>query len=376
MHKEPAALAINHDASEEEGIAFGTAINIAPIDVSEDDWIDISPYGEFPNEQGTQEIDRSAADEMVTNFNSFTGKLGRLFRGIPIYRGHPYQRPDLWPDDTRYGRVNELRAGEQTLQGKVAWNDLGQKNKEQGYWVYPSPGWNFKRLPNGKIKPFRLDHIGLTNNPNILESVPVTNARISAAPAKSEQPETESKTNIMDKTKLIAALGLKAEATDEEIETAINALKEEKANLATNAQSLNTAKAQADAATEVANAAAKKFKKLAIEHKLDLAVNDGRLTAAELPAWGTKFESDFDAAAKDLKEKQAALNTKGLNLRPNGRDLSDASKRRVAFNSRLDELMQPDRDGRSLSMKEAIAKMNSNDEDRALLEAMNQPVAA
>jgi Skp family chaperone for outer membrane proteins len=121
---------------------------------------------------------------------------------------------------------------------------------------------------------------------------------------------------------------------------------------------------------------AKKFKKLVIDHELDLAVNDGRLTAAEKPQWATKFEEDFDKAQKELKDKQPALNTKGLNLKPNGKDLSDASKRRIAFNARLDELMQPDRDGRSLNIDQAIAKMRSNPEDNALLEAMQQPIAA
>jgi hypothetical protein len=38
--------------------------------------------------------------------------------------------------------------------------------------------------------------------------------------------------------------------------------------------------------------------------------------------------------------------------------------------------MQPDRDGRSLNIDQAIAKMRSNAEDNALLEAMQQPIAA
>lgn len=367
-HLSGGQIAVNEsDEQEGEEITFGTAVNVSPIDETPDDWINISPYGEFPNEKGTQVVDRDAADSMVAAFNSLLGKVGRLFRGLPIYRGHPHQRPDLWPDDARYGRVNELQAREDGLYGKVAWNDLGQKNKEQGYYVYPSPGWKFQKLGGGRIKPRLLDHIGLTNNPNIFESVPVTNSRTTtAAPAEST---TTQKENQMERTKLIAALGLAADATDEQILTAINSLATERTTLATNVQNANTEK-------ETAINEAKRFKKLAIDHELDLAVNDGRLSAAERPQWATKFEENFEATANELKEKQPALNTKGLGLKPNGKDLSDASKRRIAFNARLDELMRPDRDGKTLSLDAAINVMRSNDEDRALLDAMQQPIAA
>src|ERR1043166_387063 len=86
--------------------------------------------------------------------------------------------------------------------------------------MYPSPGWHFRSIGDGKIRPFWLQHIGLLNNPNIFESVPVTNSR-TATPAKSEQQQQ--KENTMEKSLLIKALGLKAEATDDEIMTAINA---------------------------------------------------------------------------------------------------------------------------------------------------------
>lgn len=376
-------IAINHEAAaDSEAIAFGTATNVAPIDDGTDDWINVSPYGEFPNDEGLQVVDRPAADEMVATFNSFIAKLGRLFRGLPIFKGHPDARPDIWPDDARYGRINELEARNDGLYGKVAWNDLGQKNKEQGYYVYPSPAWNFKRVGAGKIKPFRLKSIGLTNNPNIFESVPLTNAKLSAASAESQT--TTTKGNQMPKwliTALVAANVLTKpaegqEPTEEQVQTALNAVVTERTTLTTNVKTEKTAKETAETALNTAQAEAKKFKKLCIDHELDLAVNDGRLSAAERPQWATKFETDFDAAAKDLKEKQAALNTKPLSLSPSGKDLSDASKRRIAFNSRLDELMRPDRDGKSLTLDQAINSMRGSAEDRALLEAMQQPLAA
>jgi phage I-like protein len=219
-------ICINHDVTPEE-IAFGTAVNVSPIDETTDDWIVISPYGEFPNEKGTQIVDRESANAMVVEFNSVLGKLGRLFRGAPIYRGHPDARPDIWPDDVRYGRINALDARDDGLYGKVAWNDLGVKNKEQGYYVYPSPAWNFKKIDGGKIKPNRLKSIGLTNNPNIFEAVPLTNS-VSATTAKSEQQQQKEQiaVNEEQKKKLCEALGLDpANTTPEQLIIAMNTLK-------------------------------------------------------------------------------------------------------------------------------------------------------
>jgi phage I-like protein len=377
-----APVAVNHDTTEaSEEIAFGTAINVAPIDEAPDDWINVSPYGVFPNaEYGTQVVDSEAGEWLVTAFNSILGKLGRLFRGVPIYRGHPHQRPDIWPDDARYGRINALEARDDGIYGKVSWNDLGVKNKEQGYYVFPSPGWRFKKLPDGRIKPYALDHVGLTNNPNIFEAVPLTNSRnTSAASAKSEQ-QHQQKDN-MNREALITALGLKAEATDAEILTAINSGTAASKTLLTAMTAINaTSSSQFQEAVTGLPAArdeAKKFKKLAIDNDLDLAVNDGRITAAERPQWATKFEEDFDKAQKELKEKQPALNTKSLGLQPNGRDLSDPQKNRIAFNVRLDELtLPPERGGKGLSLNAAIDFMRSNEKDAALLKAMGDPAQA
>lgn len=364
-------IAINHATQEE--IAFGMSLNVAPIDEATDDWVMIAPYGEFENKLGLQIFDRDRADRIVLAFNSVLGKLGRLFRGVPIYRGHPYQRPDIWPDDRRYGRLNALEARPDGLYGKPAWNSLGTENIKEGFFVYPSPGWYFDDLGNGRIAPNALDHVGLTNSPNIGDVAPLTNSRIAAAPAESEQHKTTKET--MNKADIIKALGLKADATDAEVLTAINTVISEHA-IATKAEK-NPLVVAANGSLATARDEAKKFKKLAIDHELDLAINDGRLTAAERPQWATQFETDFEKAQTALKEKQPAVNTKGLGLQPSGKDLADSLKRRIAFNARLDELMLPgDRGGKGLSINAAINFMRGNKEDAALLAAMEAPEPA
>lgn len=362
-------LAINHDLNvvEAEEVAFGTAVNIAPIDESQDDWICLSPYGEYPNEHGLQIVDRQAAEDMVTEFNSFLGRLGNLFRGRPIYRGHPDARPDLWPDDTRYGRINALEARNDGLYAKVAWNDLGRRNKQEGYWVYPSPAWNFKDIGDGKIRPYRVKSAGLTNTPNIFESVPVTNSR-----TEGNKKQKEEAVNQEEHKKACEALGLDpTKTTPEQLISAINTLKTEK-ETATNADknpaivAANDAAKKAEDDKKAAEDKAKKAVETAINVRLDHELEKGVITAAEKESLAKKFAEDYAGLDKELKDKKAAVNTKSLGLSPSGKDLSDASKRRIAYNARVDELFAAG----CKSIDEVITRMRSNPEDAALLAAM------
>ena len=53
------------------------------------DWIRIAPFGEWPNQVGLQVFDRAGADTMVSAFNTAASKAATLWRGLPIYEGHP-----------------------------------------------------------------------------------------------------------------------------------------------------------------------------------------------------------------------------------------------------------------------------------------------
>lgn len=141
------------------------ATNLRPIE--EGEWLQISPWGEFPNEVGLQRMTRQRGDMMVTAFNSFGGRLGRFFKGVPIYVGHPDRDRIKYPDHRRYGKITDLEARDDGLYGKVAWNDLGKTNFEQGYHVYPSAVWACDPTEPGVIEPAELVSVGLTNFPNI-----------------------------------------------------------------------------------------------------------------------------------------------------------------------------------------------------------------
>lgn len=138
----------------------------ASNELAEGEWQRISAYGDFPNEVGLQRVRREDAEAMVSAFNSFRGRLGRMFRGLPIFAGHPDADPLRYKDHRRYGKIEELDARDDGLYGRVAWNSLGRENLEEGYLLYPSPRWYLKK-DGGHVRPDELISVGLTNRPNI-----------------------------------------------------------------------------------------------------------------------------------------------------------------------------------------------------------------
>ena len=180
------ALAINHAPKTE--IAIGTATNVSILSPSADEWRMIAPYGDTDYwaqaDDGSwrkfiQSFQRPQADAMVTGINAQKVREGDSFVGLPIYRGHPDADPKQWPDDKRYGGVMQLEARADGLYGKIAWNTLGEENKRERYYVFPSPAWEYPQsdaLVTGRIVPVSLRSIGLTNSPRIPKSRPWTNS--------------------------------------------------------------------------------------------------------------------------------------------------------------------------------------------------------
>lgn len=201
--------------------------------LSGDDWEQIAPFGDFPDSQNPrliQRFNRTQAEIMKRNFDSVLSKLGRLFRGVPIYVGHPYQLPDIYKDRRRLGKVMELQVREDGLYGRIEWNNLGRENMQEGYWVYPTPGWFYPRPERGQsiILPDELDHVGLTNQPNITSSRPWTNneaaqgaasaaeeAYAQATHQTTEQPTTNEETNMLDKFKQMLGFNADEEAKED-----------------------------------------------------------------------------------------------------------------------------------------------------------------
>lgn len=315
-----------------EAAVANSVTDVEAIDFSEsaDGWFKISPYGVFRGKQPgrQQHVSIENAKLMEDEFNSLLGKLGRAFRGIPIYHGHPDVDPEIWPDDRRIGKVTQIQARPDGLWGFAEWNSIGEDNKREGWWIYPSPRWD---APAGgsRFTPDRLISIGLTNTPRIEESEPVFNSDQQTKPD-----------NTMDPALIRQKLGLLPESTDEEVIAKIEALQqaatdaEAKAMEAENAKNaLTTEKDQMACSLRDAQAAATKAREDADNAILDLAERDGKITKAERPEWQTKLSGDSrDEAVNALGTLTPKLNTKALDKTQNreSRENSDTVREQVA----------------------------------------------
>src|ERR1043165_4979363 len=305
---------------------LGNAAQFTPL---QGEWIQLSPYGEFPHVHGLQLMTRTAAEEMVKTFNSFVAKLARAFGGAPFYLGHPdVPGSSNFGEDRAYGWIQELDARPDGFYGRVKWTEEGEKLVNSGAYKFYSPFWECRHTGNRGsrklLSPERLISAGLTNNPNI----PV----LSLSNCKCQETEkTPSKSKKMNEEQLRAhlrsLLALDNTADDTAIESAIYDLSKDAPNtaLATRLRdALANVKTASDKVTQTdvqlaaitkerddlkaANTAERKDR---IELIVDSAISDGRVTAAEAKEWRVKLSdpAQFVAANSALASLASKINT-------------------------------------------------------------------
>jgi Mu-like prophage I protein len=317
----------------------------------EEGWVKIATYGVHPGsvKGRDQHFFEEDANAVVAEFNSLRGQLGRMFRGIPIYIGHPDTRPDLYTDHRRLGRYTDLQTRADGLWAKEELNSLGMENKREGYWMYPSPRWD---APAGRprFRPTRLISVGLTNSPRLLGSEPVANSTLDA------ETKEETKTNtIMDRKLLCEKLGLDVTATDEEIlakiETLNSAAADAEAKLTVKAGEMETVKTEKD---EMANSITTLTGRVtALEGELrteretvangllDAAVKDGRITQADRASWHTRLTGDKrEEEANALAGLKPAMNTKSIDVAKSRVEIGDEKGRRETIANAVDAIMK------------------------------------
>jgi hypothetical protein len=320
-------LSINSQLSTLNSSSIATCIagNVAPIEQG-NEWLQISPFGEFPHPDGLQKFQRANAEKMVAEFNSLAGRMARLFRGLPVFAGHPDVDPESYPDDRRLGKITALEVRDDGLYGKVQWNNLGEENLREGYRPFPSPAWRAPRRTDGTIDPVELISVGLTNSPNIRGVQPWTN----------EDNKTKTTSNMPPW--LLELLGLPADATEEQIRSAVTAklsaannageMEQKKKEAETAAQNAQTRITELEGKFTTANAATKAAQNAHAKTLLDAAVADGRITAAERATHETAFNSDFGAASTALATLKPKLNTKEIEIAGTRVEISNAEARK------------------------------------------------
>lgn len=362
------------------------------LETDEDGWFKCSNYGTFPGSKPgrMQHFGKPEAERMVAEFNSLRGKLGRMFRGLPIFIGHPDVNRTVWPDERRLGKVVEMQARADGFWNKGEWNALGRENIENGYWVYPSPRWD---APEGhaEFRPDRLLSVGLTNMPRIKTSDPIANAADAdekkttdleeqAAGAEKISTNETTETKDMDRKLLIEKLGLPAEATDEEILAKLDEVLQantdadtaEKAKLDAAAATTEPPEPSAEeaAAEKAAEEALKKAREGEANARVDLAIAEGKITLAERPMWlgrmhGERREEEMNA----LGALTPKLNTTRLSLAAAKTEVGDEHKRREAVANAVAKVMEE----KNCSYSQAYATVRQNPAMKATFEAMKEP---
>jgi hypothetical protein len=406
---------MREEAHNEETERVEEIHNVGELEVMDEDadgWFKASPYGVFEGKTPgrPQHLTYADAKRMESHFNSLAGKLGRLFRGVPVFIGHPDVDRTIWTDERRLGKIVAVQARADGLWTKADWNKLGRENQENGYWIYPSTRWDG---PAGQMEfhPDRLLSIGLTNNPRIKTSEPMANANFAqtiddmrkensgqdAADAagvtdaektvQNKTPDTDSsqqQDNIMDRKILIEKLGLPPEATDEEILAKLDAvLKENAAAAAAEKAKLD---AEAKKQGEVSKGGAEgeeedddeeddeedELKKARMETanaRVDLAIAEGRITAAERDAWLPRLTGENrESEANALLALKPKFKTGSLDLQKARTEVGDEAQRRETIANAVAEYQ-----GKGMSYSDASAAVRKDAKYKPIFDAMKEP---
>jgi hypothetical protein len=146
------------------------------------EWVQLSPYGDFPHAQGLQRVSFEAAREMERAFTTLASRASRLFAGAPMFVGHPDvpQFANQFPDRKAYGWIMALEARPDGLYGKMKWSAAGLELLQNGHYKFLSPYWEARQVgeENGRTvyEPVSLISAGLTNEPN-LPVLPLANTK-------------------------------------------------------------------------------------------------------------------------------------------------------------------------------------------------------
>jgi hypothetical protein len=156
--------------------------NSAEFNLLQKEWVQLSPYGDFPHAQGLQRVSFEAAKTMERSFATLGAKASRLFAGAPMFVGHPDvpQFAQQFPDRKAYGWIMELEARPDGLYGKMKWSAAGLELLQNGHYKFLSPYWEARQIGEEEgrpiFEPVALISAGLTNEPN-LPVQPLANTR-------------------------------------------------------------------------------------------------------------------------------------------------------------------------------------------------------
>jgi len=255
------------------------------------EFIQLAPKGEFPVTIGKRRYIQVIDDQSVAMLANSLAQCGPA--GMLIDYDHFSLDPEL-PSEAG-GWIKELQARPDGLWGRVEWTDRGADAVRNRRYIFISPTWrptDCRALGGDRIRPERMRNAALTNAPNLIGIRPIVN-RLSADAAQDSARQGRAKPQQgvqMDyKAKLIALLGLAAEATDEEIAAAIEA---------------KTASAAAPAPEETA--ANREAGQLVAALRTERDTLRNRVTELEKIQLDAQIEKDLDEFKDVIRNREAA----------------------------------------------------------------------
>ena len=230
-----------------------------------DGWYQIAPMGEYPHGAGgvVQVIDARAVAALSARSPEERVNI------LVDYDHFSYQQNK---SSEAAGWIEELNGRDTGLWGRIRWTPEGEAAVRSGRYRFVSPVWlardceevageaggeelgggvancNPVARPGRRVRPLRLDSAGLTNNPNLKGMEPLSNRAVEGIEPPLAADEEE-KTNTLTRevkrkgtmTQVMTELGLGAEAAEEAVVAAVQALKNRASALErANAQLLNS----------------------------------------------------------------------------------------------------------------------------------------
>jgi phage I-like protein len=154
-----------------------TATAPAIFEKPADGYYHVCPLGTFSHPDGVDQVlDNKACESMVKTFNKEKEAAGANFPGLLADFDH-FSHDDAHPSEAA-GWIEDLQNRADGLYAKIKFSDVGDAAVTGGRYRLVSPVWKHRDcedLGNDKVRPLRLDGIGLTNSPNIRGMRPLSN---------------------------------------------------------------------------------------------------------------------------------------------------------------------------------------------------------
>ena len=198
QNRERDISAANEDSTQSEELSIGVLVANQYSTKAKDNWVLLSPYGEFPNVVGLQVFSKADAETICNEFNS-APSIGVRAIGLPWYVGHPDHPKfkEQYKDTAAKGRIKELEARDDGLWANVKWNDEGKNLITSEAFHGHSVNWRMRRNGDNELHPFSLKSVGFTNEPGI--PVPA----ITTANEKKTMSASDNQTGVAKKPTLL-----------------------------------------------------------------------------------------------------------------------------------------------------------------------------